>query len=352
MERPIRVLIVDDSPTARHALREALGGDAQIHVVGEASHADEALEQVDRLRPDLVTMDVYMKGRSGLEITADIMHTAPRPILVVTGVDPTNPSLLYEAMRVGALEVCAKLPATSSSEYAARRAELTRLVRCLARVPVVRRRRPPMKDIDRDARRPSKPPLQGPPELIVMGASTGGPPVVCELLRRLPRTFAIPVALVQHMAEGFLHGFTTWLEGQVGRRVVVVDRRATPEPGVIYVGGEGRHLQVTRGGALAPLDGPERNYHRPSVDVLFRSAASELGARAIGVLLTGMGADGAEGLRLLFDRGAWTVAQEPSTCAADGMPRSAIQRGGAKYVVTPDEMVGVLLRAHNGGKRG
>jgi two-component system chemotaxis response regulator CheB len=101
---------------------------------------------------------------------------------------------------------------------------------------------------------------------------------------------------------------------------------------------------------LVPRDGPEHNYHRPSVDLLFRSAAQELGARAVGVLLTGMGADGAEGLRALFDRGAWTVAQQPGTCAADGMPRSGIERGGAKYVVAPDEMVGVLLNAQSGSK--
>lgn len=342
-EAPVRVLIVDDSATARRALREALLGEPGIQVVGEASHADEALGQVARLLPDLVTMDVYMKGRSGLEITAEIMHLAPRPILVVTGVDPTNPALVYEAIRAGALEVCGKLPAASSSEYRARRAELARLVRCLARVPVVRRRRPPV--LGGKPVRPSKPPGTARPDLVVVGASTGGPPVVCEILRRLPRTFTTPVALVQHMADGFLRGFGTWLAGQIGRRVVIVDRWIQPEAGVVYVGGEGKHLQVVRAGSLAPLEGPEHNYHRPSVDLLFRSAALHLGSRALGVLLTGMGSDGADGLRELFDQGAWTMAQDPGTCAADGMPRSAIERGGAKYVLAPEEMVGMLVRA-------
>ena len=232
----VRVLVVDDSPTARLALREALRQDPSIEVVGEASHARAALEAAQRLRPDLITMDVYMKGPSGLEATAEIMHTVPTPILVVTGVDPTEPSLVYEAMQAGALEVCGKLPGPSTAAYPARRDELVRLVRCLARVPVVRRRYnsvpPPRAETPRPPRTPA---ASVAPQLVAVGASTGGPPVVCALLRALPATVKAPVALVQHMAGGFLGGFAEWLEGQTRRRVELIGRRTALEPGVVYL---------------------------------------------------------------------------------------------------------------------
>jgi two-component system chemotaxis response regulator CheB len=348
-QETVRVLIVDDSATARAALREAFAGEPGIQVVGEAADAASALAKVERLGPDLVTMDVYMKGCSGLEISAEIMHSHPTPILMVTGVDPKDPSLVYEALRVGVLEVCAKLPAPASVTYLERRAELGRLVRCLAKVPVIRRRRPAPRGAPAPDPRILKSPSLIPPRLVVIGASTGGPPIVCELLKQLPGSFQIPVALVQHMADGFTAGFARWLEGQTGRRVVLVSERTELEPGVVHIGTEGRHFEVVSPSHISTFDGPEHNYHRPSADILFRSAAIHFGSAVIGVILTGMGADGSDGMRALLNAGAWTFAQNPSTCAADGMPRSAIAKGGVRAVLMPDELAGAMVRA---GMRG
>ncbi|MBN1612150.1 MAG: chemotaxis protein CheB [Polyangiaceae bacterium] len=348
-QETVRVLIVDDSATARAALREAFAGEPGIQVVGEAADAPSALAKVQRLKPDLVTMDVYMKGCSGLEISAEIMHAHPTPILMVTGVDPKDPSLVYEALRVGVLEVCGKLPAPASVTYVQRRAELGRLVRCLAKVPVVRRRRPAPREAPSPEARVLKTPSLIPPQIVVIGASTGGPPIVCELLKQLPTSFQIPVALVQHMADGFTSGFARWLEGQTGRRVTIVTERTALEPGVVYIGTEGRHFEVVGPSHVATFEGPEHNYHRPSADILFRSAAIHFGSAVIGVILTGMGSDGADGMRALFNAGAWTFAQHPSTCAADGMPRTAIANGSARLVLMPEELAGAMVRA---GTRG
>jgi two-component system chemotaxis response regulator CheB len=169
------------------------------------------------------------------------------------------------------------------------------------------------------------------------------------LLKQLPKSFQLPVALVQHMADGFTAGFAHWLEGQSGRRVVLVSERTALEPGTVYLGTEGRHFEVVGPSHVSTFEGPEHNFHRPSADILFRSAAIHFGSAVIGVILTGMGSDGADGMRALFNAGAWTFAQNPSTCAADGMPRSAIAKEAVRVVLMPDELAGALARV--GGKR-
>jgi two-component system chemotaxis response regulator CheB len=346
-DRPVRVLIVDDSQTARVALRAALNSDAAIQVVGEVGDGTAAVEQARRLRPDLITMDVYMKGKDGLEVTAEIMRTQPTPILVVTADNPKSPSLVYKAMQAGALDVCGKPPSAISPDYALRRNDLTKLIKKLSKVPLVGRRRPlvpqrPSRPLMDRFDRPASP--WAPPEILLLGASTGGPPLLCDLLKRLPPDFALPIAIVQHMAPGFVTSFAEWLESEARRNVVLVASPTTWAPRTVYLAPDDCHLEVAGPNRLAPRRGPPANYQRPSVDVLFSSAADHLGARVIAVLMSGMGRDGAEGLERLFKAGAMTFAQEPSSCVVDSMPRAAIRRGAVRELVAPGRLPALLER--------
>ena len=341
--RQTRVLVVDDSPTARLALRVAFEAEPDIVVVGEASRGTAALRLAHKLHPDLVTMDVYMAGEDGIDVTRQLMTERPTPILVVTAQDPANPQLLYRAMDAGALEVVAKLPSPRSAEYAAKRARLANLVRTLSQVPVVTRRR--AKGGPSPARRVTPDPLVGrpSPRMVVVGASTGGPLVVKHLLRSLPAGFPLPVAVVQHMISGFAVGMARWLSQETDREVVLVEGRVEPSPGFVYLAPDDQHLEVTPAGHLVPTDKPKSRYQRPSVDVLFDSAAKHLGSRAIGVLLTGMGRDGAEGLVALKNAGALTIAQSPESCAVGSMPGAAIELGAVDLVLSPDDIIRELV---------
>jgi two-component system chemotaxis response regulator CheB len=347
----VRVVIVDDSATARAALRQAFEQEADLQVVGEAATRDEALSVVRRTRPDLVTMDVYMRTQNGLDVARELVSELPVPILVVTAYHPTDPQLAFRAIESGALDVCAKLPFTGATDYEKERRRMVRLVRTLASVPVVRRLRKrqtraaaPALNIPADqAPSPLRTRTTAPAlELVAIGASTGGPPLVARLLRELPPDYPLPVVVVQHITPGFGLGFSAWLASEAKKPVVHVEERTGIVPGVVYVAPDDRHL-VMDDGELAVLDAPPLRHQRPSVDVLFESLARSLGARTLGVLLTGMGSDGAIGLKAMRGAGARTIAQAPESCVVAGMPTSAIELGAAELVCSPEDIVQELL---------
>ncbi|HEY6725584.1 MAG TPA: chemotaxis protein CheB [Polyangiaceae bacterium] len=355
----VRVLIVDDSATARVALRGALGCDPSIEIVGEVQRAESVLAMVERLRPDLVTMDLYLGAHSGVDVAREIMQSLPTPIIMVTGGDPRHPTLVYDALRAGVMEVAGKPPSPHHADYEHSRQALARTVRTLARVPVIARRsaRYPgaRESTDTSAPKWSRPSAlpsrhrvrsdatrRPTPRLMVLGASTGGPPVLCQILRGVPRGTAVPIVLVQHLATGFTDGFARWMEAQTGLSAVVVRERTRLEGGRIHIAGEERHLQVTSQMYVEPDEGPAVNFHRPAIDVLFRSAARHFAGDVLAVLCTGLGADGAEGMRALFDAGARTIAQSLESCAVASMPRRALQLGAVKRCLAPEEIAAEL----------
>lgn len=362
-----RVLIVDDSATARLALRLALERDGGIEVVGEVERGDAVLAAVRRLRPDLVVLDLFLAKASGLDVAETLMREQALPILLITAADPTCPDLTYRAMAAGVLEVCAKLPAATSLAYPRRRLELVRLVRALARVPVVHRRHstrpsaspsaPPISGSLWPREReslvvPSEPPLSraadgeaGSRPLLLIGASTGGPKLVRDLLCAVSPRLGMPVVVAQHIALGFAPGLADWLSRESRRRVTLVEAPISPERGAVYLPPLGRHLEV-RGGVLVPVD--LNAVHTPSIDWLFTTAARDLDRGSVAVLLTGMGCDGAAGLLALHRAGATTIAQRPSTCVVDSMPRAAIAAGAVRLVLTPGEIAETLVARCSG----
>lgn len=345
----VRVLIVDDSATARAAIRAALELDKAVVVAGEAVSGEEAIRLVQRLRPDIVTVDVYLAGATGIDITRTIMEECPTPILVVTAYHPTDPGLAFKAVAAGALDVCKKLPSPASPEYPREQRRLVRLVRTLARVPVVRRHAARARGGTigtpgpTDSKRPKR-------DLIAVGASTGGPPVVRDLLRALSAEFPTPVVVVQHMVTGFGESYSQWLAAETDHEVVYVRDRATLASSTVFVADDNRHLRLAQGRLLVCSDEAAINFQRPSIDLFFSSVARELGDRAAAILLTGMGSDGAEGLFALRKAGALTIAQSPETCAVDSMPRSAIRRNAVAIVLRPEAIAEEIVSLQNAAR--
>jgi two-component system chemotaxis response regulator CheB len=332
-----KVLIVDDSETARVALRVALEADPEILVVGEAENGEQALSAIRRTGPDLVTMDLFLRRENGLDVTRSIMRQCARPILLVTSADTRSPELIYQAMDSGVLEVSAKLPAPHHPDYEQRRRRLQRLVKTLSRVPVVRRHsRPGRAESVTEGPAPgrvaavSRPPAV---QCIVVGASTGGPPALHAVLSELPHPFPLPIVVVQHLANGFVIGFAQWLQSSTGHEVQVVSEQTELEAGKVYLPADDRHLTFSSARTLSPSDADPVNHNRPSVDVLFESTALSLGNRAAAVIMTGMGRDGTQGMKALAGRGCLTIAQEPSSCVVDSMPRSAIEARCVSHVL-------------------
>lgn len=335
---PVRVLIVDESPAAREAIARAVSSVPDVlQVVGSAASGTDALSQLTRLRPDIVTMSLRLGHEDGLTLVSRIMATQPVPILVIAALDGGDPALAFRAVEAGAVDVLPRLPAPAHPSYERQRRRLIRLLETLAGVPVVTRRHAaPVHKLQRS------PPSAKQARLVAIGASTGGPPIIQEILTALPRPFPLPIAIVQHMAEGFGADFAAWLSSTTGHRVTICDREVELLPGAVYLAPDDAHLVLTAALRLAPSGEDLHRLHRPSIDVLFASVASRLGAGVVGVLLTGMGRDGAAGLAALERAGAVTIAQEPSTCVVDSMPMAAMAVGGAAAVMTPADIGGFL----------
>lgn len=334
-----RIVIVDDSEICRTLLRQVLEVDPALEVVGEATNGEQARTLIARLLPDLVTMDLAMPGEGGLSAIERLMATHPVPILVVTSA--TTPQSAFEAIQRGALEVVAK--PTAEDEPACARVRDT--VRELARVPVVRhlsahsRGCAPRKLASSSLRSLE---VRSRPRLVAIGASAGGPSAIVAVLRQLPKQVA--VAIVQHLPPGFADGFARFIATATQRPTIVVDREVAISPETIYIAPDRAHLVGLRDGVLGAQAGTTIDGHLPSVTLLFSSVAHAFGANAVGVLLTGIGSDGADGMIALREAGALTIAQDEASSAVYGMPRVARERGGAEHVL-PLDQIGSAVRA-------
>ncbi|WIM93682.1 chemotaxis-specific protein-glutamate methyltransferase CheB [Actinoplanes oblitus] len=351
----IRVLVVEDSMTMRHHLREALAEDPELLVVGEAVTGEQAVEMAGRLRPDVITMDMMLPGISGLQATEHIMAEHPTPILVVSSADRKELFSTYNALAAGAVDVMEKPRGDDSDvDWSPR---FRRTVRMVSRIRVITHPRARLDGRARPAAPLSPPapaaaaapPPANPLALVAIGASTGGPGALTELLRDLPPGFRTPVLVVQHIAasEQFAVAFSDWLGGQTGRNVryATDGLKVSALAGQVLLAPPDRHLYV-QDHALRLSSGPPRHSCRPSVDVLFESVATEYAGLAAGCLLTGMGRDGAAGLLQMRQRGAVTFAQDEHTSTVYGMPREAALLGAATFVMSPSRIAARLAELH------
>lgn len=335
----IKVLLADDSLLTRAVLRDLLARDPGIQIVAEVGDGRAAVAQTALLRPDLVIMDVMMPEMDGIEAVAAIMANTPTPVLMLSAnIDPTDSRSAFSAIRLGALDVMAK-PAGVTSEAFAQLAEvLVAKVRSLSRIRVMHH--------FRSKSRPPVPVVAAPGgkrRILAIGASTGGPKVVMQLLKELPADFSAAVLIVQHIADGFAAGFAEWLNRETVLPVALARDGEKLQPGRVLVAPNGAHLTLTAEGLVALRQTPPLNCCRPAVDALFLSLSeANLGRETVGVILTGMGNDGAAGLQALHRQGAFTVAQDKDSCAVFGMPKAAIDRGAVDQVLPLAEIGGVV----------
>jgi two-component system, chemotaxis family, protein-glutamate methylesterase/glutaminase len=339
----IRVLVVEDSPTVREFLLQVLNSDPAIAVVGTAETGEEAIEAAERTQPDIITMDVHMPRMNGFDATRRIMETHPTPIVIVSGAaDATDTAKAFRAIESGALAVLRKPSGAGHPDHEQTTSELIRTVKVMSEVKVVRRwpRFRPVEILPAVSASTEFPlhSAQTQVRIVAIGASTGGPPVLQTILSGLPRHFPVPILIVQHIAAGFTQGFVEWLAQSSSLPIHVPAHGEIVLPGQAYVAPEGLHMAVDAGGRVQlSADAPE-NGLRPSVSCLFRSVAKEYAQSAVGVLLTGMGKDGAAELKLMKEQGAVTIAQDRDSAVVHGMPGEAIRLGGATYVLPPERI--------------
>jgi two-component system chemotaxis response regulator CheB len=331
-DRPIRVLVADDSELFRELLTRAIGAEPGFEVVAVAADGAAAAALARAERPDVITMDLNMPDADGFSGIARIMADTPTPILVLTAnkVDEVG----FKALSLGALDIIEKPQATTDLEAYGQ--ELRSRLRLLAGVKVIRHVR------GLRERRAAAPRRAARAELVVIGASLGGPRALATLLRALPADFPAPVAIVQHIADGFTGGLAGWLAQECRLEVSEARDRDPLRQGRVLLAPSGRHLLVQDGVARLS-DAPALDTFKPSVTPLFLSAARHYGARACGVILTGMGRDGAEGMKALKATGAVTLAQDEATSAVFGMPRAAIELGAVDRVLPLEEIARSLV---------
>ncbi len=350
MANPLRILIVDDSALMRRLLRQMLESDPEIQVVGEAGDGKTALALTAELRPDLITLDVRMPVLDGVETTRQIMAYHPTPILVLSAaVSGQEAGISFEALAAGALEVMEKPNLSEAGSLDHLRRLLIRRVKLLARVKVVthlRGRRHPIPpqhqslgDTPHAMRRSRIAPGDFP--VVVIGASTGGPRVVRQLLAGLPATFPAAVLVVQHIAQGFSQGMAEWLADASAIPLALASDEMPVRPGQAILAPDRADLLIKPDGTVRLSMSPLL-LQRPSIDITMTAVAELYGTSAVGILLTGMGRDGAVGMRAIRRAGGLTIAQDEASCTIFGMPRAAIELGAAELVLSPEQMLAVL----------
>ncbi|MEO6319235.1 MAG: chemotaxis-specific protein-glutamate methyltransferase CheB [Polaromonas sp.] len=341
----VRVLVVDDSPVVRELIVYLLEADPWIQVIGTAANGAEALQAVKQKSPDVVTMDYHMPTLNGLDATRQIMETHPVPIVIVSGSSARDEvAFAFRLLEAGALAVVEKPLGIGQAGHAAAARLLVQTVKLMAEVKVVRRWPKRIGGGSAASARPGgeRQPVQAGVRGVVIGASTGGPVVLKTILSGLPKDFPVPILIVQHIADGFAQGLVEWLARTTGFPVHLASHDAYPLPGHAYVAPSGSQMKLAPDGALVLNGDAPENGHRPSVSYLFRSVAATWGRQAIGVLLTGMGRDGAEELKLIKEKGAVTIAQDFKTSVVHGMPGVAIELNAATHILSPDEIAAVL----------
>ncbi len=340
---PISVLVVDDSPVVRQVLSQLLTADPFIGEVDTAPSAGVALRKIRKRDPDVVTMDVEMPGTDGLAALEEIMATAPRPVIMVSAVTHEGAEKTLRALSIGAVDFIPKPGGPRSRDIAQIATELREKIRAVApsKAKLARRRPRPGPGAE-----PKPPPAPRPavkrvcrgrplPHVVAVGASTGGTDAILQVLLRLPADFPVGVLVVQHMPEGFTRSFARRLDELCPLEVKEAANHDLVQPGRVLLAPGHSHMVLQRDDDMLFVElsrAPEVNGHRPSVDVLFDSVADVCQNRSVAVLLTGMGRDGASGMRRIHDAGALTMAQDQESCVVFGMPKVAIQEGSVDLV--------------------
>ena len=338
----VRVLLADDSLLAREIIKDIFHTTKDIIVVGDAINGHEAVELTGQLKPDLIVMDLIMPEMDGLTAIEEIMARFPTPILVLSAsLDDTEVSNSFVAIKKGALDVMEKPGGADFDPSGGFSTTIIEKARMLARIKVIRRRaisRPKALQV---------PPLPGGKKTILaIGASTGGPQAVMSIIKSLPADFKAATCIVQHIASSFAAGFAQWLDRESSIKVRIAVDGGEFKPGEVFVAPSDCHMTISNGVVRLSREAPV-NCCRPSIDVLFNSLASEPGGQVVGVLLSGMGKDGAEGLARIKASGGLTIVQDEQSCAVFGMPKAAINLNAVDRILPLSDIPDAISRIFN-----
>ena len=343
MKHPIKVLLVEDSPIALLILQKLLASSPEVEVVGTAENGSKALALIPQVQPHVICTDFYMKGMDGLDLTKQVMAYYPRPILVVSNfVQSDDSQNIFELLQAGAVDVFPKPVVGTSANYEQVKHKLIAKIKILSGVQVFTRpQKPPFVPTRAE-------PVEGilditfPIRAVTIGASTGGPKALHVILSQLPSRFPVPIICTQHISIGFLQGLVDWLASQSKLAVKIAQEGESPLPGTVYFAPDCHHLELERGKFICSssdaVDG-----HLPSITTMFESVARFYGRGTAGILLTGMGKDGAAGIGAIAAAGGTTIAQDQSSCVIFGMPKEAIALGAVQHVLPLAEIAPWLV---------
>ena len=343
----VRVLIAEDSATIRHHLKTMINAAPGIQVIGEAHNGEEALKLIPKLRPDVVSMDIRMPGIDGLEATRRIMMENPTPVVIVSGLIRQDIDLSFQALRAGALAVVEKPLDRTSPDFEEKQRHLIKTLVGMSHVSVVRRGNTARLVSDATQEAGAVKLINDPIRLIAIGASAGGPSVLSKLLPTLPADLSVPIVIVQHIPHEFMEGLARWLDKVSPLTVKVVNHGEILQAGVVHLSPGTAHLTVKQEGKnlVAKLIKEWGDYrYQPSIDVMFQSVAETCGANAAGIILTGMGDDGASGLLQLRRAGGRTFTQDKKSSTVYGMPSVAIDKGAVDEVLPLNSLASAIMK--------
>jgi two-component system chemotaxis response regulator CheB len=341
----IKVLIVEDSPVMQQLLAYTISADPVLKVVGIVENGEEAIEAVKKFHPDIIAMDLHMPKLDGRQATRIIMETNPTPIVIVSGSSTAKDvAFSFSIIEDGALAIIKKPPSVNHPDYKKEAQELIQTLKLMSEVKLVRRiahstkkQAPVDSAIEKIISKESE------IQVVAIGASTGGPLVLQKILSGLPKNIPVPLLIVQHISQGFTEGFVEWLKSTTNFQLHIASHGEYLQPGHGYIAPANFHMGVERGPRIILSNHEQENGLRPSVAYLFRTVAQVFGSRAVGVLLTGMGRDGADELKIMKEKGDITIAQDEESSVVHGMPGEAIKLNAATLILSPEDIITTLI---------
>lgn len=350
---PIKVLLVEDSPVAVEILLRVFRSSPEIEVVGTARNGKEALDLIPKVEPQVICTDLHMAGMDGLELTAQVMAKYPRPILVISNsVQSDDPQNVFKLLQAGAVDILPKPMTGTPSDYDRIKNILITRIKVLSGVKVFTRPLPKtvstpvtttISTAGEIANRRSLN-MTSSIEVVTIGASTGGPQALQKILTPLPANFPVPILCTQHISQGFLQGLVDWLSSECQVKCKIAQAGESPVAGIVYFAPDGHHLELNSLGKVTFRSSETVDGHCPSVTVMFKSVANFYKKETLGILLTGMGKDGAAGMQTISQAGGITIAQDEASSVVFGMPKEAIALGGAQYILPVQEIASSLLK--------
>ncbi|SMC39286.1 two-component system, chemotaxis family, response regulator CheB [Desulfocicer vacuolatum DSM 3385] len=346
----IKVLIADDSHTTMEYLKYLLDSDDETTIVGIAENGKEAVALSKKKHPDVILMDIHMPKMNGFEATRIIMENNPVPIIIMSAIhDVKETAVIFRAMEAGAVSILNKPWGVNHPDHERDYEELLQNVKLMSEITMVKRHKH-VTDMTKKPRQPM-PRVPGGGSvarsadigIIAMGASAGGPPVLKEILLKIPDTFPIPILIVQHISRGFIDCLINWLGQTTGCAIHLASHGEILLPGHVYFAPDGYHMGVQHSKRILLSKAKPENSSRPSISFLFRSVAKVYGPSAAGILLTGMGKDGADGLKFMKDKGAVTFAQDKDSSLVHGMAGEAMKGNAVMYELSPENIAKVLI---------